>query len=168
MSEHDGHVCSCCGSFHPDVPMNHSAGAPEVWTPELADDPDSVLSSDQCVIRGEHFLVRGNIEIPVHDAPEPFSWGVWVSLSRDNYARAVRLWETPGRESEPPYFAWLCTSLPMYEDTTTLKTNLHTRPVGTRPFIEVEPTGHPLAVEQREGVTMARVREIAALLNPAA
>jgi hypothetical protein len=28
----------------------------------------------------------------------------------------------------------------------------------------LEPTEHPLAVEQREGVTMARVREIAEML----
>ena len=53
------------------------------------------------------------------------------------------------------------------DDTTRLATNLHTQPVGTRPFIEVEPTDHPLAVEQREGITMARVRGFAAILNPA-
>ena len=42
-----------------------------------------------------------------------------------------------------------------------LKTNLHTKPVGERPTIELEPTGHPLATEQRDGITMARVRQIA-------
>jgi len=30
---------------------------------------------------------------------------------------------------------------------------VHTQPVGFRPHVEVEPTAHPLAVEQREGVT---------------
>jgi hypothetical protein len=30
---------------------------------------------------------------------------------------------------------------------------VHTQPVGFRPQVEVEPTAHPLAVEQREGVT---------------
>jgi len=35
------------------------------------------------------------------------------------------------------------------------------------PLIELEHTDHPLAVEQRTGITMARVREIAAtLLHP--
>jgi hypothetical protein len=33
--------------------------------------------------------------------------------------------------------------------------------VGTRPHIELEPTDHPLAVEQRRGITVARVIEIA-------
>jgi hypothetical protein len=33
-------------------------------------------------------------------------------------------------------------------------------------FDSDEPTDHPLAVEQRNGITMVRVREIAALLHP--
>ncbi|TRV77815.1 hypothetical protein FKN01_15155 [Streptomyces sp. 130] len=36
-----------------------------------------------------------------------------------------------------------------------------TRPVGERPFVELEPTGPPLAVEQRTGISLERVREIA-------
>jgi hypothetical protein len=85
-------------------------------------------------------------------------------LSKENFKRTVELWGTDGRESEPPYFGWLSTRLPLYPETLSLKTNVRTRPVGQRPFIELEPTDHPLAVEQRNGITMARVREIAAAL----
>ncbi|MFQ6227966.1 DUF2199 domain-containing protein [Nocardia sp. NPDC002869] len=57
---------------------------------------------------------------------------------------------------------WLTTDLSAYSPTTlNLKTRLHTRPVGERPFIELEPTDHPLAVEQRTGITRDRVHEIA-------
>ncbi|CAM5607875.1 hypothetical protein SAVIM40S_00241 [Streptomyces avidinii] len=98
-----------------------------------------------------------------------FSWAVWVSLSRENFSRAVDLWDTPGREFEEPYFGRLTTDLLAYTPTTlNLKTNLHTRPLGERPFVELEPTDHPLAVEQRTGITRDRVREIAAaVLHPA-
>lgn len=41
-----------------------------------------------------------------------------------------------------------------------LKTALHTQPVEQRPLIELEPTDHFLAVEQRTGNTMARVQQI--------
>jgi hypothetical protein len=34
------------------------------------------------------------------------------------------------------------------------------------PYVELEPTDHPLAIEQREGVTLARVVEIAEALLP--
>lgn len=133
----------------------------------MADDPDSELSSDQCVIQGQAFFMRGTIEIPVTDLGETLSWGVWVSLSPEKYARAGELWETPGRENEPPYFGWLSTALPTYPPTINLKTNLHIRPVGQRPLIELEPTDHPLAVEQRNGITLARVQQIAeTLLHP--
>ena len=59
----------------------------------------------------------------------------------------------------------LSTTLPLYvPPTLNLKTHVHTRPVGVRPLIELEPTDHPLAVEQREGITTQRVEEIAAQL----
>jgi hypothetical protein len=62
-------------------------------------------------------------------------------------------------------FVWLSTTLPPYEPTTlNLKTNVHTREVGVPPFIELEPTDHPLAVEQRTGITRARVQQFAELL----
>jgi hypothetical protein len=45
-----------------------------------------------------------------------------------------------------------------------LKTRVHTQAVGKRPLVEMEPTDHPLAVEQRTGITLARVQEIAETL----
>lgn len=136
--------------------------APDVWEESYADDPHSMLSSDQCIIEGRHYFLKGLIEIPVIDGKGTFSWGVWVSLSRDNFLRAREVWNTPGREVEKPYFGWLTTELGLYSPSTlNLKTNAHTRPVGQRPFIELEPTDHPLAVEQRSGITRDRVREIA-------
>lgn len=107
-------------------------------------------------------LLKGLVEIPVLGSDDVFSWGVWVSLSRENLARMVDLWATPGRESEEPYFGWLTTELAVYSSSTVnLKTRVHTRPVGERPLVELEPTDHPLAVEQRMGITADRVREIA-------
>src|SRR5579862_5479566 len=38
------------------------------------------------------------------------------------------------------------------------------REVGRRPRIELEPTDHPLAVEQRNGITWERVQQIAGLV----
>lgn len=168
MTSDPGFTCACCGDRHPELPMNYTAGSPAVWDPSFDGADDCLLSSDQCVVRGQHYFVKGLIEIPVLGGDEVFSWGVWVSLSRENFSRAADLWDTPGRESEPPYFGWLTTELPVYPATTlNLKTYVHTRPVGERPHVELEPTDHPLAVEQRTGITPERVREIAAaVLHP--
>jgi len=45
-----------------------------------------------------------------------------------------------------------------------LKTHVHMKEPKLRPWVELEPTDHPLAVEQRDGITWDRVREIAAIM----
>lgn len=158
--------CRRCGERHRDLPMSYGTDAPAYWDPSLAGDKSSTLEQEQCIIKDEHFFVRGRLVIPVnHAAGTEFDWGVWVSLSRDSFTRALSLWTTPGREREQPYFGWMSTELPLYQPSTlSLKTRVHTQAVGQRPLIELEPTDHPLAVEQRTGITLARVQEIAETL----
>lgn len=159
----DGYLCRVCGQQHSDLPMSFGAEAPATYfmIPENERPTRCDLTPDLCLIDDNQFFVRGCLEIPVIDGSQPFVWGVWASLSEKNFRRMAEIWETPGRESEPPCFGWLCTSLPLYPETLSLKTNVHTRLLGQRPFVELEPTNHPLAVEQRTGITMDRVREIA-------
>lgn len=160
-----GYNCSTCGAFHSGLPFSYGSPAPAPYfdIPEAERESRTLLSSDQCIIDNEHFFVLGRLEIAVPDGEESlFSWNVWVSLSKENFERMSQLWETEGRENEPPYFGWLSTKLPCYDDDTfLLKTNVHTRPVGERPYVELEPTDHPLAIEQRNGITVKRVQEIA-------
>ncbi|MFJ8045245.1 DUF2199 domain-containing protein [Kitasatospora sp. NPDC096147] len=159
------HDCACCGERHDGPPMAYApASPPPGWKRRYAVRRDSFLTGEQCVIKDEHFYVRGVLRLPVLDAEEDFDWGVWVSLSRASFDRMYDRWDDPARVEEPPYFGWLCTELPYAEPTLLLKSHVLTQPVGTRPLIELEPTGHPLAVEQREGITMARVRAFADLL----
>jgi hypothetical protein len=165
------YVCRSCGERHDEAPLSYGIDVPAYWLDSFADDPSSSLQGELCVIQAEHFFIRGRILIPVVDAdPETtFDWGVWASLSPANFERTVATWTVEGRESEPSAFGWLATELPLYRPTTlNLKTRVHTQPVGQRPLIELEPTDHPLAVEQRQGITMARVQEIAEfMLHPA-
>lgn len=158
-----GHDCATCGQHHEELPMCYGAPAPASWE---AIPPDErarrgELSPDRCVIDDQFFFVIGRLEIPVTGLAEPFCWLVWVSLSEENFMRTCELWETAGRESEPPYFGWLNTSLPCHPNTLNLKTHVQTRTVGHRPSVILEPTEHPLAIEQRNGITLARVRELA-------
>ncbi|MBI1249121.1 DUF2199 domain-containing protein [bacterium] len=161
-----GYFCKTCGKYHDELPMEFGANAPAFYymISEAERDSRCDLTDELCVVDKEHFFIRGCLEIPVVDSERPFIWGVWTSLSKDNFRRTWKLWEKAGRESEPPYFGWLSTSLPLYPDAMYLKTHVHTRPVGERPFIELEQTDHPLAVEQREGITMQQVEEIASQL----
>jgi hypothetical protein len=163
VSRIEGFVCSSCGQFHEGLPMDFAFDEP-IYAHALSPEEKETrceLTPDWCVIDNEHFFVRGRLEIPVIDGPRSFVWGLWTSLSEKNFKRTQELWNVAGRENEPPYFGWLSNSVPGYPETLNLKTRAHTRAVGERPFIELEPTDHPLAVEQREGITMARVQQIA-------
>lgn len=161
-----GFQCSGCGQWHAEMSLAFHSPAPANWLqePTIASDPNSELSSDQCVIGGNEFYVRGLVQVPVVDG-RVFEWGVWVSLSRENFLRMSEVWSEPGRKSEPPMFGWLSTALPTYSPgTLNLKTMVHQREVGLRPLILVEPTDHPLAVEQQVGITVAALGDRVALL----
>lgn len=161
--------CGTCGEVHDELPLSYGPDEPDAWLdiPERERGERTELSSDQCVIDGEHFFLRGRIEIPIHGSDEPFAWLIWTTLSETNFLRASELWTTPGRETEPPYFGWLNTELGMVYGASTinLQTFVHTRPVGQRPFVEVLEANHPLRHEQREGISWARVQEIAEILQ---
>ena len=159
----DSWICTTCGQSHTGVPTGYSYEAP--WTlytvPESARSERCFLDTDYCVIYNEDFFVRGCLEIPIIGAAEPFIWGVWVSLSKPNFEREQRLAKNPERTKESPYFGWLSSRIEIYPDTAALRTSVHTRQVGTRPFIELEPTDHPLSIEQRNGISVDRLVQIA-------
>ena len=66
----------------------------------------------------------------------------------------------PKRSHIGPFFGWLSAELPLYPSTENLKARVHLRDNGVRPYVELEPTEHPLAIEQRNGITVDRVAEI--------
>lgn len=162
----NSYKCSCCGEFHEGLPLDYGAHFPDYYlgVPEEEREERVYITPDVCVVDNEFFFVRGVIEIPILGAEDYFGWGVWCSLSEKNYTRMIEIWENDDLESEPPYFGWLNTNLFCYPDTTNLKTNVYLRSNNQRPFIELEPTEHPLAIEQRNGITLKRIQEIAEMI----
>lgn len=153
--------CVSCDEWHEGMP-SFGWDAPLLYygIPEGERDKRCELTTNTCVIDGEYSFVRGCIEIPVIDADEPFVWGVWVSLSQPNFEEFLTLLDQSKRSQHGPYFGWLSANFKNYPDAENLKTMVHLRNDGIRPYIELEPTDHPLAVEQREGITVQRVAEI--------
>ncbi len=151
--------CSTCGEIHEDLPdigadkPDHFYTVPESEREELIE-----LTDDTCIIGNEDFFIRGVIEIPIHNYPNRFGFGVWVSQKKENFYKYV---ENPDSSEIGPFFGWLCTDLDFYEEETLhLKTMAHFRGEGLRPTIEVELTEHPLAIDQHEGISLERAWEI--------
>jgi hypothetical protein len=128
------------------------------------------LTSDTCVIDGKWFFIRVCLEIPIVGEEERLEYGMWVSVSERSFALYQKTDEQQvGREKTPPFFAWLTTIPPPFPKTPddALKSMVHLRPYPMRPWLELEPTDHPLAVAQREGVSPEIVQEfIGRMLHP--
>jgi hypothetical protein len=128
--------------------------------PEVERTKRCLLDAELCVIDKRYFFVRCCLDIPIL-GDGVFRWLVWVSLSEKSFQRTIDVWQTKGRELEPPYFGWLNTSIPNYPETLNLKMHIHTRPIGERPQAVIEPTEHPLSLEQRRSITLSRAQSLA-------
>lgn len=150
--------CSTCGEIHDDLP-DIGADKPDPWwsIPEKERAKRIQLTPDTCIIDDDYFI-RGVIEIPILHTSERFGWGVWVSQKKENFQTYLDNWDSG---EIGPFFGWLCTRIAYYpEDTFLLKTMAHFRGNGLRPSIELEPTDHPLAVDQRQGISLDKAWEI--------
>ena len=149
-------TCPTCGREHRDLPSATSQG-PLVW--ELASDQertdDFELTTDLCVWKWEHFFIRACLEIPCTDRDEVLHFGVWTTLSHDNFKDYARSLDAPPASPLPSMFGWFSNSLPGYPETLNLKCNVRTRLGGLRPLIELQASEHPLSLQQRHGVTFA-------------
>lgn len=156
-------MCNVCRERHEVLPLSYSVKAPLAVTAIPLDELEKrvVITPDQCVIDGKDFYLRGRIVVPVIGLDEPFIWGVWAEISPKNFIRANDFWEMPGRETEPPFPGWLNTELFLFGNTINLEVSVQTQIVGRRPHFTVSDPDHPLAIEQRDGITLQRVEEIA-------
>ncbi|HUJ96628.1 MAG TPA: DUF2199 domain-containing protein [Stellaceae bacterium] len=161
-------TCGCCGKQYSTLREGFAYAAPDYWFAIPAAERQSRGKCDNnlCHIEDVGLFVRGCVEIPVVGTDTSYIWGVWVSVSEQSFHRILELWDAPDVENEPSKFGWLSNAISIYPPTLNLKTNLHLRSNNIRPAIELEPTDHPLAVEQRRGITIERVLEITAAMSP--
>lgn len=166
--------CGSCDEWHTGPCLDFGFSQPYHWTkdldrssrwsnliPRALNKPNpTFLDQDYCSIKGESFFVRGLIHLPIIGAAESLRWGVWGSLSRENFEKLLRMKDDPARVDVPPMFSWLSSQISEYPDTLGMKMFAHTQEPGTRPYFRLERCDHPLAVEYHHGITPERVREI--------
>ena len=154
--------CASCDEVHEGVPT-FGADRPEAVFEISPTEREArvALSSDQCIIDGERFFVRGCLETRVAGCDDPFVWGVWVEISEDAFESMAAAWDQAGREAtQPPCPGRLDTPLPCLPPTRGLAVKIITRAVGQRPGIVVDPVDHQLSLEQRRGISPERLEAI--------
>jgi len=153
--------CATCDEWHEGIPSwgwnnpfhHHSV-------PEAQRDERCFLTTDLCVVDDSAFYVCGCLELPVVGSEEILSLRVWVSLSEENFFSFQELLGVSERSHNGPYFGWLSVPIPTYPETMNLKTMVHIRNSGIRPYIELEPTDHPISLEQQHGVGPERIQAL--------
>jgi hypothetical protein len=159
-------TCSCCGQTHSTMPFSFAADFPDNYANMTADERDSrtVISSDQCVIDGSEFWIRGCLEIPIRDTGEIFMWGLWASLFEEDFDMIDNHWDTPNRENLiGPFKGRLGNKLSLYPQTANLKLTVQIEPLGTRPLFFIDES-HPLQIEQEKGISLNTARKYSCLL----
>ncbi len=157
--------CAICGAAAAELPLCFSAEAP--WR-ELVPESEFAarvdLTPDQCVVDERSFFVRGHIEVPVLGQAQPLAFSVWSSLSEKSFTHMSERWFAPDRMQDEPCFGWLSSAIPAYPDTVNQRLSVQSRAVGLTPIFTLEPSPHPLSLEQKHGITVARWQELAHLL----
>ena len=155
-------TCPICHAAHDELPLCFGIEAPwRALVPEAEFTQRVELNKDLCMVDERVFFVRGHIEIPIHDSPDVLSFSVWSSLSERSFAHLHERWDEPDRGNDPPYFGWLSSPIHVYPSTIHLKLSVQSRSPGFTPLFTVEPSEHPLAVDQQQGISIVRWHELA-------
>lgn len=162
--------CATCTKPHRGL-FDLASHSPEQWQDDPEYQPNGaaaheshVLTEDFCILNGEHFFVRCVLELPlIGAAGERFGYGVWSSLSKDNFARYTATFDDGEQGELGPWFSWFSNRLKGYPDTLNLKCSVHPQNGRQRPLITFHAHEHPLTIEARDGITFDRLREIFAL-----
>ena len=162
--------CSACRGVHQGL-LDLACGKPEQW-PGVEDKAlnsaldlsGNFLSEDFCVLDGQHFFVRAVLELPIMGGGEQrFGVGVWSTLSRETFNRYIETFDSSEQDWIGPWFGWFSNRLKGYPDTLNLKCRVHPVSGRQRPRVELEATPHPLALEQKSGISFDRVLELYAI-----
>jgi hypothetical protein len=160
-------ICPCCGEAHAGI-FDLACGKPDFWPGAEDKRPNSALSKasnflseDFCVLNGEHFFIRCVLQLKILGSEgQFFGFGTWSTLSEKNFDLYVDTFDSGEQDNLGPWFGWFSNRLKGYPDTLSLKCRAHPRGGRQRPNIELEPTEHPLAQDQANGITFDRLLDL--------
>src|SRR6185437_12398419 len=128
--------------------------------PNAPAEPSSPMMSAPSTILNAMFEAAWKYQCPA--VPGAWFGGVWVSVSEESFHYILARWTSQIAPDEPPRFGWLSTWINGYPEPSEIRCNIFLRSGTLRPRIVLQPTEYPLAVEQHRGITLDRVKEIAA------
>lgn len=152
--------CSCCGGDKQGMMALYKPLPDSIFAiPEDERAGRAQIGSDLCILDAEHFFVRAVLYLPILETNETFEFGVWGTLSRENFEKYREEYNNP-TPTFGPFFSWLNSDLPPYPDTFNLPCDLEFRAGNLRPAVHPHPGEHPLVADHCKGLTVDRLSEI--------
>lgn len=160
-------VCPDCGKEYDLSEMEPSYRWPDAYLAVPADERAvrTLCGKDDCRVRDagdtcRQYFLRVLLPIPVRGDVRPCSWGVWVEVSEEAFARVQQLWDDAAQNQEPAFPGVLANQLKGYRETLGLSGSVQlTGPATVPTFTLVAAVSHSLADEQHNGVYPERVVE---------
>ncbi|HEX4267177.1 MAG TPA: DUF2199 domain-containing protein [Steroidobacteraceae bacterium] len=154
--------CAVCGKTHTLDNSELSFGLPdEIYT--LAETERTArcdINSDICAIDRNRFFVRGLLPLRVKGQRKKYCIGVWSEISEDAFSRIYLRWRDPDQANEPRLSGSLSNRLPLHrKNSVGLAVAIQLTGPNTRPEFYLEPTDHPLYLEQAKGIDRHRAVE---------
>jgi hypothetical protein len=158
------YTCGICGQTHDELPLDIGYQYPADYfkIPEEERSTRIKYTNDLCSIDDTEFYIRGVLALPIQDHADAFCWGVWVQVQERYFHRYVELWDDDAAAQEPAYIGYLSGGIGTYPASDGLAVRVQLQAGGERPQFFVADEQHPLAVDQRAGITMAHVHEFVA------
>lgn len=161
MSDRIVFRCSQCEKVHEglpaiafDAPSPYNSMAPEERAARAK------LNRDFCVIDGEEYYVRAVLEIPIVGETETLEWGVWGSLSEQNFERYVATFDDLDQSKLGSFFSWFSSFLPGYNFPEPLRCSLIPQDNRQRPHVVFHPDDtHQLVLDKKNGISLERAIE---------
>lgn len=164
----DGWKCKSCKRMrNTDAPQIFFCSNPHDFE-DLDDEAKqsrAKVSADLCSIDNQRFFVRALVEIPIN-SEEPKTgtekshlmiWGVWVQLDARDFFLLMEKWND---DSEMQLKGTLNNIMPEYENTLNQPVMLTTRKGGMRPLVTFDILEHPLAQDQKNGISWVKFENL--------
>ncbi len=152
----ESYHCSVCGESHEEWPALAFI-SPDPYFQLSQSEKESIgsLSEDFCTISYEDQVdrfIRVILKQRIINSDEVLDYGVWISLSEQNFEDYKSNFQEKNHERE--YFGWLSNAIPNYENTTNIPTTVVTGTGTDRPEIfPHENFEHPFVTDYYNGIS---------------
>lgn len=154
--------CVCCGKNISEL-LSLAYMAPDSWPHEreqranqfFLDSDDDILTEDLCRI-GNDFFVRAIMSFPIVNSDQALLFGVWGSLSKENFQTYLETFDTGEQGQLDLMFSWLG-NYGFCETETPVPCVLQPRNDRQRPVMVVAQEDHPLFAKQSDGLDWQEV-----------